>query len=186
MSARRLSLVAVAVALVATLAACGDDSEDRPSTLPTASEAPSSAMASATPDSTDGSLESDKQESAERFARTWHEVFNAAQASGDFAQLEQITAPSCALCLEEIGNVKQYLEQGQEIRGGEFEVISAVTTAYSPPSALVEVTSLTSAAEVVDSSGNVVNSFESTAPGSVIMNLLENGSSWVVQDMIRN
>lgn len=121
--ARALATV-VALALSASLAACGGEDDD--ASAPISPGAPS-VSGSASPSGATAGDEltvAPPGETAEQFIRRWFALVNHAQRTGDVEGMLKVSGPDCDSCRGFAREMKSIYAAGGEVRGGDDEVIS--------------------------------------------------------------
>lgn len=120
--ARALATV-VALALSASLAACGGEDDD--ASAPISPGAPS-VSGSASPSGATAGDEltvAPPGETAEQFIRRWFALVNHVQATGDTAGFLEVSGPDCDSCQSFAAKLKKLYAAGGTNRGGQEQVL---------------------------------------------------------------
>lgn len=107
---------AVVVGLLVLLGACSQPEviEPEPAASPTASARPAPTMPE--------QAREDSDEGRVAFVTHWIDVLNYASATGQTAELEDLSADDCSGCLEYIDLYRDTYESGGSVEGAEWEV----------------------------------------------------------------
>jgi hypothetical protein len=181
MLARRQLLAAVVAALVISVSACSN-SGTGPSTLspvetPATAEPAASSMVTPSADPV-------QSESAEQFARDWFHALDVALAEAAPEPLRRFYLPQCALCEENYNAIKKLEMEGQRIAGGGQEIQETVLAGVEGNGFLVRVVAQARPSQLVDSAGEVLETYPGSKPAEFYVNLLLQPDGWVIQDFL--
>jgi hypothetical protein len=183
MSARRRFVAAISTLVIASAVACGNPDKG-PSVLATASSDASPSDSSSSQPATP-LTDSSQAGSAEQFVHSYFSTFNEGQASGDMTATKALANATCSTCIELTDNVERYFAQGGRVEGGAWEVKSVSYNDSEQNSVLVNATASIAAANIVDTNGSVLESYEGTPVLGFIFNVAQDGQgSWFVVDLV--
>jgi VCBS repeat-containing protein len=186
MSARRLSLAAIAVPLIALSGACGGDDGDGPSRLPRATGSSTAMPSTSSPlGSTSASPDVELQDASDVAIRRWWEAVDAASHSANPNGLDAYYTATCAACSDYYKTIASSAEQGQRLAGGEHVVKTVSVSAYDGNSLLVDVSVDIQAGDLLDQDGVVIRSFTPGPNTEYLFNLVRTTQGqWLIQDII--
>ncbi len=179
MLARVVVCAVTCAALALCAAACGS-ADNGPTTLPTPSEASTPAGTATAVSPTQNA----DAASAEQFVRTYFQVFNEGQTSGDMSAAKALASSTCTKCVELTDNVERYYSQGHRVDGGAWQVKSVTYSADEQQSTLIDVTAAIEPATIVDSVGGAVESYEGTPDLGFLFNISRNADNWIIVDLV--
>lgn len=175
------SRTAAALLVALTLSAgCGGE-EEKPSSLPPVTSAPS-----ATPSATSAvppSAQAETPQAAAAFARFFYAEVERAFNSKDPSIVEALSAPGCEACDLFAGSLTALRDNNERITPVDFEVVFAEAPAFSGPEARVDLAYNTVAVQRFDASGELIYEEPATKNDQVQLTLVRSGSSWLVQEV---
>jgi Family of unknown function (DUF6318) len=181
---------ALAVIAMLLLGACGDSSNDRPSTLP-----PRTSVATTAPSESAPALSRIPPEpppaarkysitGAAAFIGHYVDTLNYAYETGDTKALERISVPRCQSCRNNRAVIEGTYKNGATFRGGHIRLIAAEPTSADVKENLVVAAAWSSThREQVASDGAVVGSYPASPQSLGEFTLQWNGTTWLVSEI---
>jgi hypothetical protein len=160
---RRAAFIGL-LTIVALLGACGGDN-DKPTTLPSASEPETSVPTAATASSTSATPAPGastpgviQEGEAVALAKQYFEVMTEVAHDGSgFERFEQLTHPTCMPCKQQADRLRMLTDGGKRVVGGDVQVLETITDSLMGRTALIRVATKALPGTVVDRSGDVVD-----------------------------
>ncbi len=117
------------------------------------------------------------------FARHWIELANLASATGDTAEMDELSAASCKSCSTFIDRVGEAYEGGGHLMGGQITVVkSSAAEPASDAETLVTVKVKIAEQQAMDAAGEVVQNY-GAGKNTFLFYLDRRDGSWLVTEI---
>ncbi len=181
--------VIMALAAAVLLSGCSQADEPAvtlpplPSASPSPSRSPSPSPAASVPKPVLPELAKQRtSEGASAYATFYFDSVTWSFANAEPSAMRSAASPECESCESLAGLVVDLQNMDRRRKGGQYQVISALTPALSDDLTVVDLRYKRPGASTVDSSGAVVETFKAVPPTSVSMILEWRDNSWVVEE----